>query len=261
MDGGVNRLAGHEEAAISGQVVIVTGASRGVGRAVARRLCADGARVIAVARNREQLETLRREAAVTGEIVPVAGDVRDPRTAAAAVAVSVERFGHVDALVNNAGVERTRPLEQVPDSEYDMTLDTNLRRPFNFARAVIQPMKKRGAGSIVTIASVAAIRGFVDDAVYTASKFGALGLSDALEEELRPYGIRVCVICPGAINTDLAKETWSPPEDPYRPHFLQPHDLADAVAWVLGQPPRVAVSRIVLRPLVEPPYGQLLARP
>jgi 3-oxoacyl-[acyl-carrier protein] reductase len=242
------------------QVVIVTGASRGVGRATALRLARDGASVIAVARSTDDLDRLADEAGRdrVGSLIPSAGDVRLPATAAGAVALALELFGQLDAVVNNAGIEQTQALENVLDAEYDATLDTNLRGPFNFMRAALPAMKAQRAGTLVTIASVAALRGFTEDAVYCASKFGVLGLNDALEEELRPHGIRVCVICPGAINTDLAKGTWSPPLDPYRPHYLQPDDIADAVAWVLRLPSRVAVSRIVLRPLVEPPYGPLL---
>lgn len=244
-------------------VVIVTGASRGVGRATALRLARTGAKVVAVARDERRLLGLRDELgeAAGGAIEAVAGDVRSGETASRAVAQAIERFGRLDAVVNNAGIERTRPLDEVSDDDYDAMVDTNLRGPFNFIRAALPHMKERHSGTLITIASVAAIRGFVDDAVYTASKFGVLGLNDALEEELRPFGIRVCVICPGAINTDLAIDTWSPPDDPYRPHFLQPEDVADAVAWVLSQPARVVVGRIVLRPLVEPPYGATLPLP
>lgn len=245
------------------QVVIVTGASRGVGRATAIRLARTGARVVAVARDERRLLSLRDELGEAGDgaIEVLAGDVRVGETAARAVTHAIERFGRLDAVVNNAGVERTRPLDEVSDDDYDAMVDTNLRGPFNLIRAALPHLKERHSGTLITIASVAAIRGFVDDAVYTASKFGVLGLNDALEEELRPFGIRVCVICPGAINTDLAIDTWSPPDDPYRPHFLQPEDIAEAVAWVLSQPARVAVGRIVLRPLVEPPYGATLPMP
>ena len=244
-------------------VVIVTGASRGVGRATALRLARSGAQVVAVARDERRLLSLRDELteAGGGAIDAMAGDVRSGETASRAVAQAIERFGRLDAVVNNAGIERTRPLDEVSDDDYDAMVDTNLRGPFNLIRAALPHMKERHSGTLITIASVAAIRGFVDDAVYTASKFGVLGLNDALEEELRPFGIRVCVICPGAINTDLAIDTWSPPDDPYRPHFLQPEDVADAVAWVLSQPARVVIGRIVLRPLVEPPYGATLPLP
>lgn len=244
------------------QVVIVTGASRGVGRATALRLARDGAGVVALARDERRLHALLDDlGGGTGTVVPLVGDVRSGETAARAVELALERFGRLDAVVNNAGIERVRPLDEVSDDDYDATLDTNLRGPFNLIRAALPHMKAHRRGTLLTIASVAAIRGYPDDAVYTASKFGVLGLNDALEEELRPFGIRVCVICPGAINTDLAIESWSPPDDPYRPHYLQPGDIADAVAWVLGQPARVVVGRIVLRPLVEPPYGPTLPLP
>lgn len=241
-------------------VVIVTGASRGVGRATALTLARAGAQVVAVARDESRLAALRDEFGSMGggglELVP--GDVRSSETASWAVARAIDRFGRLDAIVNNAGVERTKPMDEVSDADYDAMVDTNLRGPFNLIRAALPHMKERHGGTLITIASVAAIRGFIDDAVYTASKFGVLGLNDALEEELRPFGIRVCVICPGAINTDLAIDSWSPPDDPYRPFYLQPDDVANAVAWVLAQPARVVVGRIVLRPLVEPPYGATL---
>lgn len=240
------------------RTAIVTGVSRGAGRAIAERLATDGAVVIAVARDADRLAALADRVA---GIVPVVGDVRDPGVGDRAIVAALSATGRVDVLVNNAGIERVRPVDEVSDAEYDLTLDTNLRGTFNLVRAVLPAMKSQQAGSIVNIASTAGLRGFVDDAVYTASKFGVVGLTDALDEELRPYGIRVCAICPGAINTDLARDTWSPPDDPYRAHYLQPSDVADAVAWVIGQPPHVAVSRVVLRAMVEPPYGPLLPLP
>ena len=244
---------------MSGQVVIVTGASRGVGRATTLRLARDGASVIAVARDEQRLHALGDGVnGGNGAVVPLAGDVRSGDAASRAVELAIEQFGRLDAIVNNAGIERVGPIDEVSDDDYEATVDTNLRGPFNLIRSALPHMKARRAGTLVTIASVAAIRGYPDDAVYTASKFGVLGLNDALEEELRPFGIRVCVICPGAINTDLAIDSWSPPNDPYRPHYLQPDDVADAVAWVLGLPARVVVGRIILRPLVEPPYGATL---
>ena len=137
-------------------------------------------------------------------------------------------------------------------------VDTNLRGVFNFTRAVIPAMKVRRRGQILSVASVAGIRGFAEDAVYTASKYGVVGFSDALDEELRTTGIRVGCICPGAVATDLAAP-WLPTDDPRRPYVLQPEDVAGALWYAASQPGHVAVGLVILRPLIEPPHSPMLS--
>jgi 3-oxoacyl-[acyl-carrier protein] reductase len=244
---------------LAGVVTVVTGASRGVGRATALRFAAEGLTVVAVARDRGRLDALAAEAsAAGGRVVPMTGDVREASDARRVVDDTERDLGPIEILVNNAGVERVKPLEAVTDADYAEMVDTNLRGVFNFTRAVVPGMKARRRGQILSVGSIAGIRGFAEDAVYTASKFGVVGFSDALDEELRPFGIRVGCICPGAIATDLSAP-WLPPDDPRRPHALQPEDVADALWYAASQRAHVAVGLVVLRPMIEPPHSPMLS--
>ncbi|MGQ9599121.1 MAG: SDR family oxidoreductase [Anaerolineae bacterium] len=244
---------------IEKQAIIVTGASRGIGRATALALAREGGQVLAVARTSTLLKELAEQAAnLPGQIIPATIDVTQRNQAEAAVAKAVELFERIDVLVNCAGVELPRAVEEFSDEEYTRMMDTNLKAVFYLIRAVVPIMKRQRSGLIVNIASTAGHRGFSGDSVYCASKFGVVGLTDSLDEELRRFGIRVSCISPGATDTDLAKATWSPPDDPYRALFLRPEDVAGAVLFVVGQPQHVTIPRLNILPMVEPPYSPFL---
>jgi len=245
------------DAPLAGQLAVVTGASRGVGRATARRLAADGAQVVGLARASGDLDDLAAKATGTaGAIVSRRCDVRSALDVDGVIAAIEAEFGQIDILINNAGVERVKPLETVSNEDIDATLDTNLRGTCYAIRAVLPGMRRRHSGHIVSVASTAGIRGFSEDAIYCASKFGVVGLMEALDEEVRRHGIRVTTICPGAIDTTLVQ--WVENESPYRSHFLRPDDVADAIAYAVTQPARVAVGLMVIRPFVEPSYSPML---
>jgi 3-oxoacyl-[acyl-carrier protein] reductase len=238
------------------RVAIVTGASKGIGREITFALVQQGFHVLAVARSTHLLNKLVQETvSLPGKLIIAHADVTRRDEVDAAVKKALEYLGHIDVLVNNAGVELVKPVETVSDDEYAATMDTNLKELFHFTRAVVPHMKIQGSGLIINISSTAGQRGFAEDAIYCASKFGVVGFSDALDEELRKFGIRICCISPGAVNTDLAKDTWSPLSDPYRPHYLQPQDVARVVLFVVDQPDHVAIESIILRSMVEPPYS------
>lgn len=242
-----------------GMVALVTGAGRGIGRATARRLVAEGATVVAIARNEAELRTLADEAAASGgpgTIEPARADVRDSAAMADLIASVEARHGRIDLAVNVAGAERVKPTVSVTDEDYDIQLDTNLRGVFHVVRGVLPGMMARRSGHIVSIASMAGVRGFAEDAVYCASKFGVVGFMDALDEEARACGIRVTTICPGAVDTSLVK--WVADDDPVRAWFLQPDDVADAVLYTVRQPPRVVIGLMYVRPIAEPPYSPML---
>jgi 3-oxoacyl-[acyl-carrier protein] reductase len=243
-------------APLAGRVAVLTGASRGVGRATAVRLASDGATVVGIARGPEGLASLPPEAAgLAGSIETVVLDVRSGDDVDREIRALEERLGRIDILVNNAGVERVKPFDAVADEDYEAMVETNLRGAFHCIRAALPGMKRRRSGHLVSVSSAAGIRGFGEDAVYSATKFGIVGLMDALDEELRPFGIRVTTICPGAIDTSLV--TWAKPG--YREHFLRPEDVAEAIAYAVSQPPHVAVGLLVVRPFVEPPHSDLLS--
>ncbi len=232
------------------KTAIITGASRGIGLETARQMAQAGARVYGVARSTP-------DPAPDG-VTMLAADVRIRSQVDDVIQRVLEEAGNIDILVSNAGVEIVKPFEQVTAEEYDVMLDTNLKGTFHLIQAALPAMQGRKSGHIIIVNSVAGIRGFTEDAVYCASKYGLTGLADALDEELRGQGIRVTSIHPGATNTPLAYDSWSPPDDPRRPYFLQPEDVAEAVVYAASQPQRVAVRQIVLQPTIEPPYSDFL---
>jgi len=235
------------------KVVIVTGASRGIGLAATRLLAAEGAKVFGVAR------TPPEPSDVVDGVSFLQADVRDRAQVEKAVSAALDEAGRIDTLVNNAGIEIVKPLGETTDEEYDDMLDTNLKGAFFFVTAVLPTMQRQRAGHLIFVNSVSGVRGFAEDAVYTASKFGLTGLADALDEELRAQGIRVTGIHPGATDTSLAYESWSPPDDPQRPYFLQAEDVAEAIVYAASQPRRVVIKQLIIMPLMEPPHSPNLS--
>jgi 3-oxoacyl-[acyl-carrier protein] reductase len=192
---------------LAGRTAVVTGATRGIGRAVALRLGRAGARVAFSWLSRaEAAEHVLAELRALGcEAHGVRLDVGD-FTGSQAFAEDVRsRFGPIDILVNNAGVVVDRPLYAMTEADWDVVVDTNLKGAFNMARAVLPRMMKRGAGRIVNIASVSALRGLPGQANYAASKAGLLGLTRALASESARFGVTVNAVAPGFIDTDLVR--------------------------------------------------------
>lgn len=235
------------------RVVILTGASRGIGLAATQMLAAEGAKVFGVAR------TAPNPSDVVDSVSNLRADVRDREQVDHAVSTVLDEAGRIDILVNNAGIEIAKPLTETTDRDYQEMLDTNLKGAFLFVTAVLPTMQLQRAGHLIFVNSMSGVRGFADDAVYTASKFGLTGFADALDEELRADGIRVTGIHPGATDTSLAYEWWSPPDDPQRPFFLKAEDVAEVIVYVASQPSRVVVKQIVLMPMIEPPHSQNLS--
>ena len=192
---------------VTDKVVIVTGASRGIGRAVAEGFVEHGARVIFVARSPQMVQ---RVAELPDRAFAVQCDVSEPGAAERICDEVVKRFGTIDALVNNAGI--TVPGEE-PYSEqvWDRTLDVNLKAVFLLSHAVANVMKGQGGGSIVNIASIGALQGFPGNPSYQAAKGGLRQLSKAMARDWAEYGIRVNTICPGYILTDMTKRSYDDP--------------------------------------------------
>lgn len=190
---------------MSGEVVLVTGASRGLGRALAHGFAARGCSLALVARSAPALAELAAQLAPTGVPVHVVvADVAREEEAERAVSSTVEKLHGLDVMVANAGVFQTAPLLDCPTELWQRTLDVNLSGTFFCDRAAARAMVARGkGGTIVQVASVAARVGYPTSGAYCASKFGVLGLGEAVREELRPHGISLLTVMPGAIDTDL----------------------------------------------------------
>ena len=187
---------------LSGQVAIVTGASQGIGRAIAETLAANGATVALVARNASKIATVAAAIrAAGGAAEEFSCDVSQAESVAAVVDGVVAKFGRVDILVNNAGVTRDTLLPRMSDEEWDEVIATNLRGPFLFMRAVSRPMMQQRYGRIINVASVVGQIGNPGQANYSASKAGLIGMTKALAADHAAQGIRANAICPGTIET------------------------------------------------------------
>jgi 3-oxoacyl-[acyl-carrier protein] reductase len=175
-----------------------------------------------------------------------AGDVAQPGDATAIVEHVAGALGEIGVLVNNAGVLIARPIAELTLDDWDATMATNLRSLFLMTRAVLPPMRAKGRGDVVIVASLSARNGFVGGTAYAASKHAALGFGRSLMLELRKEGIRVTTICPGSVDTGMLQDQPMLKADPQR--ILQPEDVADAILDTLRLPGRALVSEVDLRP-------------
>jgi 3-oxoacyl-[acyl-carrier protein] reductase len=237
---------------LQGQVAVVTGAGRGIGRAIAVRLAATGCRVAALARTESELDETVAEALRTNErasVIPVPADVTRDADLEQAVRFAIERLGRVTILVNNAGFAPPRgSVLKTSLGDWDRTLETCLRAPMVLTRLVLPDMLAHGHGAIVNIASIAGKRGRAGEAAYAAAKFGLLGFTQALFAEVRDHGIRVTAVCPGLVDTDLIP----PNKRVDRSKFLLPEDIAEVVWQVLIAPSRSCPTEVVVEPLLDP---------
>lgn len=234
---------------LQAQVALVTGAGRGIGAAIARTLAALGATVVLCGRTRSALESTGKtivEAQGQAEVVPC--DVADLRSVEAAAKHVDQAFGRIDVLVNNAGIGGFGgPLHQLPPDGWDQILNTNLRGVYYMIRSFAPAMIRARAGHIINISSLAGKNALPNGAAYAASKWGLNGLTYSVAEELRGHNIRVSVICPGSVDTELSPHIG---KDPAK--MLQPDDVAHAVKMLVTQAPQSFVSEILLRPTQKP---------
>jgi 3-oxoacyl-[acyl-carrier protein] reductase len=192
---------------LKGKIALVTGASRGLGQAIALALAAEGAAIAAVARTEQALqETLQAIRAAGGTAEPFALDVSDGAAAEATVEKIAARFEHIDVLVNNAGVTRDGLLMRMTSEAWDTVINTNLKGAFNLTKPVGRLMVKQRAGRIINISSVIGLMGNAGQANYAASKAGLIGFTKSVAREFASRGITCNVVCPGFIETDMTKE-------------------------------------------------------
>lgn len=187
-------------------VVLITGASAGIGEATALRFARGGFRVVAVARRQEKLDALKAELAPLTDIVTLAGDVADPEVAQRAVDLAMQQFGQLDCLVNNAGAGRWAPVHLTDDAMMNEVIDVSLKGPFRFCRAALGVMKP--GSSIITVGSTFGLIGGLDGGIYCAVKAGLIGLTQTLAGQYGAQGIRSNLVAPGVIKTDMTKDYW-----------------------------------------------------
>src|SRR6202050_5428109 len=237
-----------KEKALEGKVAVVTGASRGIGLAVARGLVAFVAKLSLDARSSDKLQNVANERKSAGvEVVIVAADVTSPDDIRSLVEETKQAFGAIDILVNNAGIGYCGPFYEANESNWDSVLDTNLKSVFLLSKAVAKGMVERRGGHIINIASLAGKNAFAGGAIYCASKWGLLGMTECMAEDLRTYGIRVSAICPGTVATD-----FSPHAGKDTSKMLQPEDIAHVGGSIVTQAPQSFISEFLLRPTHKP---------
>ena len=234
---------------LEGKVAIITGASRGIGLAVAHRLGTLGAKLSLCARDARKLESAAGElrAAGAAAVFSAAVDVTHGEQILAFVQNSEKALGPVEILVNNAGIGYFGPTHEATGATWDSVLDTNLRSVFLASKAVAPGMIARRGGHIINIASLAGKNAFAGGGIYCASKWGLLGLTECMAEDLRGYGIRVSAICPGSVATD-----FSPHGKKDISKMLQPEDIAHVVEMLVTQAPQSFISEVLLRPTQKP---------
>jgi 3-oxoacyl-[acyl-carrier protein] reductase len=235
---------------LRGQVALVTGGSRGIGKAVSIKLAQLGASISICARDSQALRVAADQLlAVPAKVFSETADVTNPSEIAALVQATETQLGPITLLVNNAGVGNPGfgPVQEKSEDDWDRVLDTNLKSAFLVSRAVAPLMIQRRRGDIINISSLAGKNTFAGGALYCASKWGLQGLTGCMAEDLRQFGIRVSVICPGSVATEFSGRG---PKDPSR--VLTPEDVAHAVAMLALQGPQSFISEVHLRPVAKP---------
>jgi NADP-dependent 3-hydroxy acid dehydrogenase YdfG len=232
---------------LEGKVALVTGASRGVGAAVARALVREGVSVGLASRSGDDL----------GIADAVAGpaDVRRPEDLKRIVADTVGRFGRLDIVVANAGVGAYGPFDEMEDEHVEEILDVNVKGTLYTVRAALPHLLAAGEADVVTLASVAGLRGLPLEAVYCASKFAQVGFTRALDHELRERGVRCTNVCPGGVATDFAMGRGRTLDMPELKTMMTPEDVAEVVVFVLTRPRHFRILDTAFRPVTEMSWG------
>jgi NADP-dependent 3-hydroxy acid dehydrogenase YdfG len=237
---------------LHGKVAIITGATAGIGRASARALAAEGARLVLTGRRPERLDELLKEVKELGsDGIAVVGDAKDEQTAIKTVQAAKAKFGSIDILVNNVGVGNYKKLVDTSLEDYVEMMDTNVRTSFLFARHVVPVMIEQKDGLILMISSMAGVYGFPGEAVYCASKFAQVGLAQGLDKELRSHGIKVGTICPGGVKTEFALGKGRTEASVEQSEMLEAEDVAAAILFASTQPKGSRIIQVQMRTMAE----------
>jgi 3-oxoacyl-[acyl-carrier protein] reductase len=230
---------------LTGKVAVVTGSSSGIGKAIALRYGAEGARVVVTARRLALCEqTVEQIRAAGGEAWAIQTDVADEQQVERLIAETVKRYGRLDVLVNNAGiVAGGRRLAETSTKDFDAVMSVNLRGTFFCCRAGFTQMKQQGGGTIINMSSVAGVQAWAGTGTYSASKHGIMALTKSLADEGRPHHIKVTAICPGGVADELVDAS---PEEILRSEKIDPFDVAETAVYLATLGRHTVVHQIVI---------------
>ncbi|WP_414444395.1 SDR family oxidoreductase [Burkholderia sp. 22PA0106] len=244
---------------IQGKVIVITGASSGLGEAAARLLSARGAHVVLGARRAERLQALAEALNhPQHRALAVAADVTVRDDVKRLVDTAVDAFGRIDVMINNAGLMPLSPLERLKVDDWDQMIDVNLKGVLYGVAAALPHMQRQKGGQFVNVASVAGHKVMVNGAVYSATKHAVRALSEGLRQETKPWNIRTTIVSPGAVDSELKGSVTEPDiaqgmRDFYQAHAISADSFARAVAFAIEQPADVDVNEIVFRPTRQIP--------
>ena len=243
---------------IDGKIIVITGASSGLGEAAARHLAGQGAKVVLGARRAERIEALAEEIRTAGgEALPVATDVTDRAQVANLIDTAVRDFGRVDVLINNAGIMPLSALESLKVDEWDRMIDVNIKGVLYGIAAALPHMKAQRSGHVITTASVAGHLIFPASSVYSGTKFAVRAICEGFRQEVKDYNIRTTIVSPGAVKTELLDHISDEAVQGANRDFvgsvgISPSSFASMVAFAISQPDDVDVNEIIFRPTAQP---------
>lgn len=234
---------------VSGKTVLITGASRGIGKAIALLLARFNTNLGLIARSKKELEEIQSEITGLGSIAEIfTGSVADENFAETTVKTMLQKFDKIDVMINNAGYGVFGNAEDISATDWDELFATNTRGTFLFCKAVIPGMKERKAGHIVNMASDVARRVFAGGSLYCASKYAQEGFSAAIRKELRPFGVKVSVVYSGLVDSSFHAD---PQGSSQHNDWLKNEDMAGAVHYIISQPKHVVVDELMIHPLTQ----------
>lgn len=234
-------------ASLARKVAVITGASRGLGRAIASLFAERGATVVACARDEQALKTLAASQPTNGRIVPYPCDITVAEQVKQLIDDTINQFGQLDILVNNAGVGTFGAVHELNEDDWDTMMAVNLKGPYLTCKYAIPHFIANQSGHIVNVSSVAGTVTFKGGGGYCASKFGLMALTDVLMQELKPHQVKVSVICPGSIQTEFG---GSPPKS----YALAPEQVAKVAYDIVTAPDGVIMNQVIMRPQVPPEF-------
>ncbi|MBK6505189.1 MAG: SDR family oxidoreductase [Ignavibacteria bacterium] len=229
------------------KIIWVTGASTGIGKAIAEKFSSKGCTVVITARSKSRLDDIVKEIRLTGrEAMAYVCDVSSERSVIHTAKKIQEKYGTIDVLINNAGATVFKSFLDTETKDYDNVIDTNLKGPFLCMKAVLPQMIRKKTGSIINILSVAANTTFENSSVYSASKAGMQAMASCIRKEVRKHNIKICNIYPGAVETDM----WDiKARQQFRNRMMTPADIGDIAFDVYNKPERLMVEDLVVRPV------------